>query len=337
MKNTGWNIPYMKRVVMALAAAFIAQFAAHAAPAPKPDTSQYKVLIGTGQPGGTYDVMSKELMGMCAKGNTFGLTNTDGTIANIDGILSNQLDAGIGQEDSLFLKKSTNPDVRQLKTLFTLAPEEVHVFVLKNTGLFGKKSVLGVSMQGDPITFTSADQLSGYKIAAWGGSRDTARLVGAKAGINWEIVPAANLGDALKKLNSHEVQGILAVAGAPVQNFQEVPQGNVKLVGFSDNAIMKLVDVYNGGAILNYSNLDAEGVKTVSTNAILFTREYTDPEMLHDLAEFRACFQQAAPKLKDMRGKHKKWRSVNVNEKGKWTWYDLPTQATVAAAPTKRK
>lgn len=302
------------------------------------DTAQYKVLIGTGQADGTYDVMSKQLLNMCRKGNVFGLTNTTGTVANIDGILANQLDAGFGQEDSLFLKKSTNPEVKGLKTLLTMAPEEIHVFVRKNTGLFMEKSVVGVKYKGDPIVFTFVEQLAGYHVAAWGGSFDTARLIAANGGINYTTVKVANLSEALKKLDTGEVQGVLAVAGAPAKIFEDIAAGPYKLIGFKDATVLKLVSIYNGGAVLNYSNLDAEGINTVSTNAIVFTREYTDAEMIHELAAFRECAYAAVPKLKDMRGMHKKWRAVSVTNKGKWEWYNLPTAAAAAApAPTPKR
>lgn len=308
-----------------------------AKPSPAPDTSKYKVLIGTGGAGGTYDVMvGQELMGKCKRGDIFGTVTQDGgTTANIDGVLANKLDAGVGQEDSLFLKKSNNPEVNGLKTLVALHPEEVHVFVRKDTGLrqpdVVKPKYMGMGeerTQGAPIVFSSVEDTVGQRVVTWGGSFDTARLVSANGGLNWNVNRVANQDAAFAELNAGKAQVVLAVSGAPAQNFEKLSNANLKLIGFKDQTVMKLTAIYNGGAKLNYSNLDAEGVNTISTNAVLFTREYSDPEMIAALAEFRECAWNAAKVLRDARGAHKKWKQVPTAKGGKWQWYDLPAVST---------
>lgn len=325
------------RSIRILAAALCAMAMASSSWAGAPaqqDFSKYKVLIGTGSVGATYHTMvGEQLASMCAKDNTFGFKPQDGgTTANIDDILNNNLDAGVGQEDSLFLKKATNPAVNGLKTLLNLAPEEVHVFVQKVTGLRQPDTVtskyMGMSEDrkpGAPIVFNKVEDTVGQKVVAWGGSYDTARLISANGGLNWQVERVKNLDEALAAINGNRAEVIVAVGGAPVGSFQKIdPKLGLKLIPFSDTLTTKLVSIYNGGATLNYTNLEAEGVKTISTNAILFTREYTDPEMLQALAEFRDCANKAIPKLRDTRGMHAKWRQVVVGSKPKWQWYDLP-------------
>lgn len=332
------KINAMIAMALMVAATSFAQTKPAAAPA-EPDMSDYKIVIGTGGAGGTYDVMvGKELMGQCKTQDpkTFGVINRDGgTIANIDNILANKQDAGVGQEDVLFLKKSVNPEVNQLKVLFTLHPEEVHVFVKRNTGLRQADKVttkyMGLKEDRQPgadINFNSVEDLAGFKVAAWGGSFDTARLIRANGGIAYEPVMYKDQASAFAALNKGEVQGVLAVAGAPAQNFEAIKDDNLKLVSFKEDTVQKLVAIYNGGSVLNYTNLNSEGIKTVSTNAVLFTREFTDPSILRALSELRSCYVTAVATLKDKRGAHKKWRQVNVNGKSKWPMYDLPTVAT---------
>lgn len=309
------------------------------APPAEPDMSDYKIVIGTGGSGGTYDIMvGKELMSQCKTSDpkTFGVVNRDGgTIANIDNILANKQDAGVGQEDVLFLKKSVNPEVNQLKVLFTLHPEEVHVFVKRNTGLRQPDIVTSKYMgmaedrkPGAPINFNFVEDLAGFKVAAWGGSFDTARLIRANGGISYEPVMFKNQTEAFAALSKGEVQGVLAVAGAPAQNFEAIKDDNLKLVSFKEDTVTKLVAIYNGGSVLNYTNLNSEGIKTISTNAVLFTREFTDPTILRALSDLRSCYVSAVATLKDKRGAHKKWRQVNVNGKSKWPMYDLPVVTT---------
>jgi hypothetical protein len=317
---------------------------AQAKPEAEPDMSKYKVVIGTGGPGGTYDVMvGKELMSQCRRDDTtFGVINRKGgTIANIDNILANKQDAGVGQEDVLFLKKSVNPEVNQLKVLFTLHPEEIHVFVNRNTGLRHPDVVTSKYMgfkedrvPGASIVFNFVEELASYKLGAWGGSYDTARLIRAKGGINYEPVQYPDEASAFTALSKGAVQGILAVAGAPAQNFEGIKDPNLKLVGFKPDTTMKLADIYSGGSVLNYTNLNSEGIQTVSTNAVLFTREFSDPSILKALSELKGCYTHAVGKLRDTRGAHKKWRQVKVESKSKWPMYDLPI---VAARPAGKK
>jgi hypothetical protein len=180
--------------------------------------------------------------------------------------------------------------------------------------------------------FNKVDDTAGYKVATWGGSYDTARLVGSNGGLNWQVERVNKMDEAFAALDNGRVQAVLAVAGAPAENFEALPANKYKLIPFSDMLTQKLVAIYSGGAILNYSNL-GEGIKSISTNAVLFTREFSDPEMLRALAELRACAYKSIPILKDRRGSHKKWRQVSVTNKGKWPYYDLPGVAT----PTSNK
>jgi hypothetical protein len=182
---------------------------------------------------------------------------------------------------------------------------------------------------GAPIVFNSVEDLAGHKIAAWGGSYDTARLIKANGGINYEVVQVSNMADAFGALSKGQVQGVLAVAGAPAANFEGIKDPNVKLVGFKDDTVTKLVAIYSGGSVLNYTNINSEGIKTVSTNAVIFTREFSDPAILAALMDLRTCIAQSIPKLRDTRGAHKKWRQVVPNGKAKWVMYDLPASAHV--------
>lgn len=332
--NTPRSAAFKALIIGAIFAAASSAWAQKAAAPAEPDMGDYKVVIGTGGVGGTYDIMvGKELMGQCTKpgDKTFGVINQPGgTIANIDGILSNKQDAGVGQEDVLFLKKTVNPEVNQLKVLFTLHPEEIHVFVKRNTGLRQPDVVSSKYMgmkedrkPGAPIEFNSTEDLATFKVGAWGGSFDTARLVRAKGGIAYEPVQFKDQAGAFAALTKGEVQGVLAVAGAPAQNFESIKDDNLKLIGFRDDTVMKLSDIYSGGSVLNYTNLNAEGIKTVSVGAVLFTREFTDPTILRALSDLRNCYVTATATLKDKRGAHKKWRAVNTNAKSKWPMYEL--------------
>jgi len=289
------------------------------------------LMIGTGVAGNSYDVMMGQALGRCNANGEVGAQNTTGTLQNIDYTIGNKQELGIGQEDALFLRKTSDANVNKLMTLFSLHPEEIHVVAPINSGLFQKKSTLGFERQGDPVVFTGVEQLAGFTVAAGGGSYDTARLIASNTGIGFNVLKAKDNADALRLVKEGKAQAVLAVAGAPSGWVSDLPAGQYKMLSFKQATIERLVAIYSGAQV-SYDNLGAEGVKTVSTNAVLFTRQFTDPKMIDALARLRRCLQDAVPVLQNTRNTHPKWQDVNPNAKSKWPWYDLP----VAGAATRR-
>jgi hypothetical protein len=60
--------------------------------------------------------------------------------------------------------------------------------------------------------------------------------------------------------------------------------------------------------------------------------------MLEALGTLRTCLKKNAGKIADTSGSHAKWQDVQVNDQGKWAWYDLPeAKAVVQVQPVKKK
>ena len=77
-------------------------------------------------------------------------------------------------------------------------------------------------------------------------------------------------------------------------------------------------------AVLTYTKMGANEVTTVSTAALLATREYRTKGMLTVLSELRTCVRDNIDEFKERLGYHAKWQAVNPMSQGKLPWFTLP-------------
>lgn len=280
-----------------------------------------QLKVATGGPKGTYSTMLKELNAQCSETITLTELNTSGSNENVTLLIGNQINAAIVQTDVLYYRAKTE-DLSNVKTLLALHPEEVHVISLRDTGKKkGAHEAFGVSVGGEPLVFSSVSDLAGYKLGAAGGSVITAQYVRMQAEIAYNVVQFNNNDDVIKALTAGTIDAALMVVGAPSKDVQGL-KGNFKILPFSESSMGKLKDVYRP-ARLNYANLNAQGITTVATDALLVTRDYKTARMLEALSKFRACALAKIDDLKETLGTHPKWQSVDVNNHGKWLWYEL--------------
>jgi hypothetical protein len=106
----------------------------------------------------------------------------------------------------------------------------------------------------------------------------------------------------------------------------------MKLLGFKQGTVDLLKTVYVGDK-LSYPKLSPNAVTNLATEALMVTRTVNTPDRLATLANFRACILKNVPEWQDADGAHPAWSNVNVENKGKWAYYDLPTPAM---APKKK-
>lgn len=278
----------------------------------------------------TYVTMFRELKSRCSGGIPLTEVLSNGSVESVDRLLNNEVNAGIVQTDVLFWRRRTE-DLNNIKTLVALHPEEIHFVAKVNSGLKTSGNTFGFDKQD--IVFTSVDNLAGYRVGvvANSGSMVTARLIRAEGNINYQVVLYDSYEKLQAALESAAVQAMVLVGGSPLPAVASLDP-SYKLLGFSQNLQTALKDIYKP-ATLNYTKMNASGVKSLATEANLVTREYKTPQMVSSLAALRSCAMSAIPELKEARGTHKKWQSVHIENQGKWPWYELP----VVSATTKKK
>lgn len=282
--------------------------------------------VSTGAPTGTYSKMFNQLAGKCREtGLSLTESGSSGSVENVARLVGNETQGAIVQTDVIYLQAQTDDRLNNIKTLFTLHPEEVHVVAMTDKKVGGTMGFGGTPLE-------SVAQLGGLKVGAAGGSVVTARVIQLLGEINLRVVEYGSTKDALAALAKNDVDAVIAVGGAPLGDVEAMGRA-VKLLAINDKVAEKLKKVYVPSK-LNYTKLsESMGVPTVATEAIFVVQDYRSPKIVNALGGLRVCIKESLDDLRDEPGTHPKWKSVNLENKGKWTWYVLP-EAPVA---TRRK
>lgn len=298
---------------------FIRIFAAVAMVALAATAQAQQVKVGTGGPKGTYHALFANIAEKCGDQMAMIEVPSDGSLTNLDRLTGKEIGAAFMQTDALFAS-AQGRDLGNIKTLVAFNKESVHVVALANSGLRTSGNMIGMGKQD--IVFNSVEDLAGYKIAAAGGSLVTAQVLQGQGQIKWTIVPAQDNDAALAMLKSGQVQAVVMVGGQPLGNVKALGP-DMKLLGFKQGTVDLLKTVYVQDK-LSYPKLSMSAVNTIATEALLVTRTVNTPERIATLANFRACILKNVPEWQDADGAHPAWAGVDVANKGKWAYYDLP-------------
>lgn len=114
------------------------------------------------------------------------------------------------------------------------------------------------------------------------------------------------------------------VGGQPYGDVKNL-NSNYKLLGFQPKTVELLRTVYVADK-LSYPKLSPTAVSTIATEALLVTRTYSTTDKLNMLSSLRTCIYQHIGEWQDADGAHPAWSQVDPSNKGKWAYYDLPSQ-----------
>lgn len=276
--------------------------------------------IGTGGATGSYSRTFKELVSVCAGDLQLAEVPSSGSMQNIDRIIGNEISGGYAQVDSLHWRARTE-DLSNIKTLVTLFPEQVHIVTLRD----GKKEGGVLGMGAKSVSVNTLSDLNGRVVVAAGGSFITAQVIRMQTEVGFNVAEVADNKVAIAAVESGQATAAIIVGGAPMDFIKALPQ-TFKLVGVSEADVAKLKNVYKP-ASLTYQNVQAAGVKTVSTDSALVVREYKSAKFVEGLAKLRACFNAKVPELAEQPGMHAAWSKVVIGAESKWPMMVLPTVA----------
>jgi len=286
-----------------------------------------QVKVATGSVKGTYHALFTNIADKCGEKMAMIEVPTSGSLENLDKLTGKEVGAAFMQTDALFAS-AQGRDLGNIKTLIAFNPESVHVIALANSGI---KTGGTMGFGAKDVVFNSAEDLTGYRVAAAGGSMITAQLIKLQGQLNWTIVPVDSADAALAAVKAGSVQAAVLVGGQPLGNVKSLGS-DYKLLGFRNQTVDLLKTVYVPSK-LSYPKLSPGAVSSIATEALLVTRTYNTPDKIAMLATFRKCVQENVAEWQDADGAHPAWAQVDVNNHGKWAWYDLPA----AAVATKKK
>lgn len=326
--------------------------------APSAFAEPVNIVLGSGATSGTYYPVVSEIAKFCDSDTIVvthfmdpslgeGKETEGGSVANLRRILDNKATGGLVQLDVAYLEKLANPAMSRVLALLPLHAEQVHVIVpasvnvpvLKEEasgGLFGigaHDAIYEDQLQSNPMTTIS--ELAGKRVAAWGGSVTTAKVVDQQGGIGFaEIVPVKDRDEAFGLLNSGQVAAVLAVTGAPTAWVAALPKGQYKLL-VAGKTMEEAVSAVYATSGISYDNMGQTGqqISALSVDSLLMTRTYKTPEMVNALAELQKCVQDNIFLIQDTPGTHPAWQTIDPSREMKWdNLFIAPAQPLAAPA-----
>lgn len=295
-----------------------------------------RLRLASGSQGGTYYTMALNMKTYCDEGVSLDVQQTGGADENIAALMANKADIAIVQKDILFKRSKYGNDqaVKNFLAVMPLHPEAMHLIVLEKSGMtkfsqFGAtKGRLGGLLGGNPAK----------KVAAYGGSIESAEIIKAMTEVNFELVVVADRKAALGALSSGQVDAVLAMGGVPMEWVEkELQRGVHRLVEF--DASYETVQGAYKRSNLTYSKLGVNGLKTIATDAVLITRNFTTPEKVQAVSLLRKCVWTKLNEMKEADDTHGQWQNVERDQQVEgWSWF-AGTQVTwpPAGAPVRKK
>ncbi|OLV18332.1 TAXI family TRAP transporter solute-binding subunit [Deinococcus marmoris] len=264
--------------------------------------------VATGSPTGTYSAMFRNIGQVCAQSAYLKERGTGGSLDNIDLLMNNEVSLAFVQSDVLKAREQIDQDPRMasIKALLPLYDEEIHLFAkppVTSKSFLGKTTVTGVQTFGD---------LKNKRVAAWGGSVITAKVLSAKLAVPYSIVPVKDQPAAFAALNAGQVDAVLAVIGQPAPWVKELSGVQLVPVPFSP----PLNGIYTA-AKLRYPNLSVSSVPTVAVQSVLVTRDFKTPDKKEKLLAYKKCAVGKLVNLQEDEGMHPKWQQVTFKT---WPW-----------------
>lgn len=278
-----------------------------------------QLQVSTGDPkGSTYTSMFSTMGKYCGSQIALVPMPSTGSVENLDRLMANTVNAAFVQSDMLFMRAMTE-DLGNIKTLLALHPETVHFYAPTVSG-FKQGGKLGTSYGATDVVIADITQLAGLRVGAAGGSVVTAGVIKLQADIGYTLVTYDTNDQAHAALVKGEVNAVVRVGGQPLPGISALPAG-FKLLAINPATAEKLKNVYRPTRA-SYRNLNAAGVPTVTTDALLVVRNYKTAKMVDSLGAFRQCVLASLDEVKETTGTHGAWQTVKAENKGLWPWYE---------------
>lgn len=300
-------------------------------PAVAPAQGAKAFKVGQGSVTGTYTEAFKELAEACSTDSlplvpAFPDGKGDGA-NNLEALVNSKAQAAFVRNDVIFWQGQSG-QLGNIKTLFTLWPETVHLLALTTSKVIvGKKMGFG----GSPKVFSAITDLAGHRLGAPGANQITANVLKSQTQIPFDIVAYADAKTALTGLETGAVEAVILTAGKPLPILGNL-DSNYKLLAIPAD-VAKRVELVYRPTTLTYSNLNqAFNVPSVDADSIFVTKVFNTPSKIQQLAELRSCFLRRLAELKDEG--NSRWQNVDPSNHGKWPWYEL---AADTATPSKER
>ncbi len=246
--------------------------------------------IATGKKGKGYSKLFADLRTVC--GNQVAITEveTEGGLQNLTTLAANQAELGFVQLDTLQDMKGSDENIGSLLALMPLNANLLHIVARPDGFSYpGPKRIWPLQPETITVSVDKFSDLKNLPVAVVGSARALGRVLDRRFAMNMRVVDVDTDEQALAKLKSGEVAGMLSTSGWPSGPIQRLKRdSNAKLLPF-DLAVQPPYQLMKK----NYENLDTFNHSFLAAPNLLVTRPFSNAGANGKaVAVLQACIQK---------------------------------------------
>ena len=275
--------------------------------------------IAPGKKGKGYSKLFADLRAVC--GNQVAITEveTEGGLQNLTTLAANQAELGFVQLDTLQDLKGSDENIGNLLALMPLNANLLHILARSDSFSYpGPKRIWPLPTETITVSVDKFSDLKNLPVAVVGSARALGRVLDRRFVMNMRFVDVDTDEQAMAKLKSGEVAGMLSTSGWPSGPIQKLKRdSNAKLLPF-DLAVQPPYQLVKK----NYENLDTFNHGFLAAPNLLVMRPFSNTGANGKAAAaLQVCIQKNLRTLQE--GKFEPaWAEVkNTSETYGWPKY----------------
>ncbi|MBK6594643.1 MAG: hypothetical protein IPG23_19150 [Burkholderiales bacterium] len=229
--------------------------------------------IATGKKGKGYSKLFADLRAVCGSQVAITEVETEGGLQNLTTLAANQADLGFVQLDTLQDMKGSDDNIGNLLALMPLNANLLHIVARSEAFSYqGPKRTWPLPSETITVSIDKFSDLKNLPVAVVGSARALGRVLDRRFVMNMRFVDVDTDEQALAKLKSGEVAGMLSTSGWPSGPIQKLKRdSNAKLLPF-DLAVQPPYQLVKK----NYENLDTFNHGFLAAPNLLVTRPFSN-------------------------------------------------------------
>ena len=260
------------RNILQAAAALIAAFAVMSAAAQDAQGS-CDLRIGSGPKGKIYELMVQDIERVCRAEVSVCSVPSIGGLPNLMMLSANQAELGIVQLDTLAqMANGGDENIAALQAVVPLHTNLLHILSLRAGSRIGESRIgdARIPFSGTTRILRRFSDLAGMKVAVVGSTQLLGQTLNRQTGYGMEFLIAESDDQAIKMLQSNQVQAIFTDGGWPLPSItRHSMSSGLMLVDYDLPAMVPFTAVKR-----NYQNLDAFNHPFLGIPNLLVTRPF---------------------------------------------------------------
>ena len=317
------------RNILQAAAALIAAFAVMSVAAQDAQGS-CDLRIGSGPKGKIYELMVQDIERVCRTEVSVCSVPSIGGLPNLMMLSANQAELGIVQLDTLTqMANGGDENIAALQAVVPLHTNLLHILSLRTGSRIGETRL---PFSGTTKIFRRFSDLAGMKVAVVGSTQLLGQTLNRQTGYGMEFLIAESDDQAIKMLQSNQVQAIFTDGGWPLPSItRHSMSSGLMLVDYDLPAMVPFTAVKR-----NYQNLDAFNHPFLGIPNLLVTRPFKlSGETGKRVATLQRCILKNLETLQEGRFQAG-WKEVkNPTDTLGVTRYGKPDVQRLAARETR--